>query len=511
MTVLIHKNKPADVTLLLEGTYPYVHGGVSSWVNQMICGLSHYTFSLVFIGSNPSQYGEMKYKIPDNVVHLEVHYLMEMKKDINSSKERKGHKGNAEAFQKIAQLHKGFREKKFPSAKALAGMLKVLGADKGGVSHEDFLYSEEAWEYILDSYKEFSTDPSFIDYFWTIRTMHAPIFVLDKIARNVPDSQFLHTISTGYAGFLGALISLKHNRKLLISEHGIYTKERKIDLFQADWITDHPDIFAGGGINSDIGYLRQLWVHFFEGLGRVAYESAESIISLYEGNRLRQLDGGADIKKTAVIPNGIQVERFLAARESRSTDIPMVVGLVGRVVSIKDIKTFIRAMHAVCSRIPEAEGWIVGPDSEDEDYANECKSLAVNMGLGDKIRFLGMQNVVEIFPQLGVNVLTSISEALPLVLLEGYASGVPAVATDVGACRELIFGSSQEDKLLGASGEVVPIANPDITAEAIIGLLTNSERWHKCQAVGIERVETFYREKMLFDEYNNIYQRMLEK
>jgi len=508
MTVLFSKAKKADVTLLLEGTYPYIYGGVSSWVHQMMRGLPEFTFSLVFIGSDPEQYGEMKYELPDNVVHLEVHYLMEARQ---AEVMVKGRKGNAAAFKKVAQLHQGFRAKKFPGTKALKGMLDMLGNDKNGVMHDDFLYSKESWKYILENYKEFSSDPSFIDYFWTVRTMHAPIFILDKIARNVPESTFLHTVSTGYAGFLGALISLRDNRKLLISEHGIYTKERKIDLFQADWITDHPDIFSGGGINSDIGYLRQLWVKFFEGLGRVAYESAEQIVALYEGNRVRQLDAGADVQKTSVIPNGIHVERFLPARAARSEQIPMVAGLVGRVVSIKDIKTFIRAMHAVCARIPEAEGWVIGPDTEDEDYAKECKALAVNMGIGDKIKFLGMQNVVEIFPQLGVNVLTSISEALPLVVLEGYASGVPTVATEVGACSELVFGSCEEDKTLGAAGKIVPIANPDATAEAIIALLTNPEAWKQAQEVGIKRVETYYREETLFDAYQEIYQRMAVK
>ena len=39
-----------DVTLLLEGTYPFVSGGVSSWVHQIIRGLPEYSFSLVFLG-----------------------------------------------------------------------------------------------------------------------------------------------------------------------------------------------------------------------------------------------------------------------------------------------------------------------------------------------------------------------------------------------------------------------------------------------------------------------------
>jgi len=504
MAVLLSKQNSADVTLLLEGTYPFVHGGVSSWVHQMINGLSEFTFSLVFIGGSPDNYEGMKYQLPENVVHLETHYLMDAR---HVGMIPDARKGNAEAFKKVACMHQALREKRLPDPAELLQTLASLGSDDG-ITHADFLYSEQAWATIRDAYREHCTDPSFVDYFWTIRTMHAPIFILDKIAREAPESRFFHTISTGYAGFLGALIAFRRQRKLLISEHGIYTKERKIDLAQAEWISDHLDAFSGG-INSDISHIRQLWVHFFEGMGRIAYEAAGRIVSLYEGNRQRQLMDGAEESRTIVIPNGIKVERFLKVRESRGSEIPMIAGLVGRVVPIKDIKTFIRAMHVVCKHIPEAEGWVVGPDSEDPEYAEECRALANNMGLGDKIRFLGMQKVDEIFPKLGVNVLTSISEALPLVLLEGFASGVPAVATQVGACHELIYGSGAEDEAMGAAGEVVSIANPDATGEAIVALLGNRERWLAAQASGIRRVETLYTEEMLYAAYRDIYQELV--
>jgi len=65
----------ADIALLLEGTFPYVSGGVSSWVNQIIRAFPQYRFALVFIGSQESDYGEMKYTLPGNVVHLERHYI----------------------------------------------------------------------------------------------------------------------------------------------------------------------------------------------------------------------------------------------------------------------------------------------------------------------------------------------------------------------------------------------------------------------------------------------------
>ncbi|MGC3292782.1 GT4 family glycosyltransferase PelF, partial [Pseudomonas aeruginosa] len=82
-----------------------------------------------------------------------------------------------------------------------------------------------------------------------------------------------------------------------------------------------------------------------------------------------------------------------------------VVGQVGRVVPIKDVKTFIRAMRGEVSAMPEAEGWIVGPEVEDPDYASECRSLVASLGLQDMVKFLRFRRIGEVLPQLGLMVL----------------------------------------------------------------------------------------------------------
>ena len=295
----------------------------------------------------------------------------------------------------------------------------------------------------------------------------------------------------------------------MLTEHDIYTKERKIDLAQASWIYD-PQAEVGGTLNDEVGYIRQLWIRFFEVIGRLTYQESNPIISLYEGNRERQVSDGADRSRTSVIPNGIAPEKFTEIRDGRPKEIPMVLGLIGRVVPIKDIKTFIRAMRAICDEVPEAEGWIAGPEDEDESYVKECKELVQGLGLEGKVKFLGFQNIFDVLPKIGLMVLTSISEALPLVILEAYAAGLPCLATDVGSCRELIEGGSEEDKALGSAGEVVPIADPDATARAALRLLTDSERWHDAQRIGLERVEMFYTHKMMFDKYRDVYSEAIE-
>ena len=67
---IIRQGKTADICFLLEGTFPYVSGGVSSWVNQIIRGFPELSFAIVFLGSREQDYGELRCALPDNVVHL---------------------------------------------------------------------------------------------------------------------------------------------------------------------------------------------------------------------------------------------------------------------------------------------------------------------------------------------------------------------------------------------------------------------------------------------------------
>ncbi len=67
----------ADVCLLLEGTWPYVRGGVSSWIHQMLLGLPDVTFSVLFIGGQRTAYSRRNYDIPPNVVYIKEVFLEE--------------------------------------------------------------------------------------------------------------------------------------------------------------------------------------------------------------------------------------------------------------------------------------------------------------------------------------------------------------------------------------------------------------------------------------------------
>ena len=496
----------ADIALLLEGTYPFVSGGVSSWVHQIIRACPEWRFHLVFLGSRREDYAGMRYELPPNVVGLETHYLFEPE----APPPLKAPEPPAWVMEQVEALHEAFLAG-VPVEEAmtrLVGLFPVLLSDEA-LRREHFLRSRAAWEAICSRYRRFCTDPSFVDYFWTVRIMHAPLWRLAALARGLPEARVYHTISTGYAGFLGALLRWRDGRPLILSEHGIYTKERKIDLLKAEWIRDNRNVFQRDP--TEVSYFRALWIRFFEWLGRACYQAADPIIALYEANRQRQIQDGADAARTRLIPNGVDIARFRPLRSRRPARVPPVLCLIGRVVPIKDVKTFIRAMRRVVNVLPEAEGWIAGPEDEDPGYAEECRNLVESLGLADKVRFLGFQKVDELLPQVGLTILSSISEALPLVILEGFAAGVPTVATDVGSCRQLVEGLAAEDRALGTAGAIVGIADPIALADAALALLTDEARWRAASAAAIARVERFYTDEMMFAAYREVYGAAMEK
>ena len=106
--------------------------------------------------------------------------------------------------------------------------------------------------------------------------------------------------------------------------------------------------------------------------------------------------------------------------------------------------------------------------------------------------------------------LTSISEAQPLVILEAGAAGIPVVATDVGACREMIMGARNENPNLGAGGAVVPLSSPSAVAEALQRLLTDRKYYTACSKSIAERVKRYYRKADQYEAYAELYHGLIE-
>ena len=93
-------------------------------------------------------------------------------------------------------------------------------------------------------------------------------------------------------------------------------------------------------------------------------------------------------------------------------DDPLTVALVGRVVPIKDIITYLQAIKILPPKpqFPGLVALVMGPTDEQPDYHETCKAAVAELGLAETVRFTGQVDVTQYFPRIHVNVLTSLSE-----------------------------------------------------------------------------------------------------
>jgi glycosyltransferase involved in cell wall biosynthesis len=95
-------------------------------------------------------------------------------------------------------------------------------------------------------------------------------------------------------------------------------------------------------------------------------------------------------------------------------------------------------------------------------------------------------------------------------VLEAGAVGIPAVTTDVGSCRELLFGGPAENPPLGPGGDVSPLCNPSATAHSLARLLTDPEWYSRCSTAIKERVRLYYNKKVVDRTYRELYGKYLD-
>ena len=484
-----------DVCLLLEGTYPYVSGGVSSWVHQLVSSMKDIRFAILYISAHSDPTRKPKYVVPPNVIYLREINLHDY--DLRTYRHRRPGKADYACV-------KSFYEELFNgNFKNLESFAQLFRGKKSCLDAVTVLSSMEIWQLLTEFYDRTAEGISFLDFFRTWRGTHLPL--LQILQAEIPAAKIYHSVSTGYAGLLGCLAKMEHDGKFFLTEHGIYTHERMLEISQASWIYEREK--RNFRADRELSFFKQWWIGIFKVLSGLTYQSADRIFTLFEGNRLRQILEGAPSQKSSVIPNGINLRGFSSVQKEKK-DVPQV-GFVGRVVSIKDVKTFIQAASLIVEKIPQAQFTIIGPTEEEEDYYEECRATVEALHLEDNLRFTGRVNVKDYYRFMDVIVLTSLSEAQPYVILEANCMGIPVVATDVGACREMLEGREGEDRWLGPSGLLTEVSNPQATADAVIRLLQDTDLYQSYSKSGCERVKKYYDQDDLLSRYLNIYEQNL--
>jgi len=296
----------------------------------------------------------------------------------------------------------------------------------------------------------------------------------------------------GCSGLWGSMAHYIHKAPLLISEHGIYTREREEEIIKAEWVK---------------GIYKDIWIRQFSKFSKCAYEHAEKVISLFEAARKLQIEIGCPESKTEVIPNGIYAERFENIAKKDREDHYINVGSVLRVTPVKDVKTMIHAFYYAKQKEPRPRLWLMGPLDEQPEYAKDCIDIVNSLELKD-VEFTGPINVLDYLGKMDIFLLTSISEGQPLSILEAFAAKKPCVATNVGNCHGLIYGEKDN---FGDAGIVVPIMSISKIADAIVKLAQDKELRKDMGEVGYLRAMSHYTEQKFLESYHRLYEELINR
>lgn len=467
------------ICIVAEGCYPYVVGGVSGWINNMITVFPNVEFVVLAIISDRTQSGKFQYELPENVSAVYEAYLDDFDWEPRKGrKRRRTQKLNPQQYSALRSIIMNYRVE-WP---VLFDLFQ-----QEDFSVDGLLMGEDFYRIVQECYDKRYSQINFSDFLWTMRSIYLPLCLI--LHTPIPEADLYHCVATGYAGVLGSMAKYRLGSKLLISEHGIYTREREEEILKASWVQ---------------GVYKNIWIEQFRKMSVLAYDYADTVTSLYGHARELQIDLGCHPDKTMITPNGIRVEAFENLPGKTSEDQKYIhVGAILRVTPIKDVKTMIRAFAFAKERVPRLKLWIMGPCDEDREYANECYELVEILGLEDVV-FTGRIRVSEYLGRMDFTILTSISEGQPLTILESFAAKKPVIATAVGNCRELIYG--EEDDKLGKAGFLTHIMNVQELTEAMVQMAENPEMRRQMGEVGYQRVKTYFRIEQMQEQYRRIYE-----
>ena len=463
------------ISLFIEGCYPYLVGGVSSWAHALIQNMPEIEFILQTIVVDKKQMGKFVYQLPPNVTAINEIALYD---DDEIFRHKKIKLTNAHK-QAMATLLSSERDSDWQS-------LFSFFRKNPGLSVNNLLMGADFLEVITHYYEQRYPHVVFSDFLWTMRSLFLPLFLLLKWRPEPAD--LYHSFCTGYAGILASYAKdCFPQTPLIITEHGIYTREREEEIIKTDWAK---------------GVYKDIWISNFYQQSSCAYRYADHVISLYEGARRLQIEMGCDAQKTLVIPNGVDAQSYNNLPQKEKTDPYINVGAIVRITPIKDIKTMLQAFYHAKKQVSNLRLYVIGPQDEDPEYYDECVEMVEGLALSDVI-FTGRVKVKEYLGKMDLILLTSISESQPLVLLEGMSARKACVSTNVGCCADILYGTERD--AMGACGIITPIMQVDAIADAIVKLAKDEDLRIKMGDIGRARVMRHYRQESLYEAYRNLY------
>jgi glycosyltransferase involved in cell wall biosynthesis len=254
------------------------------------------------------------------------------------------------------------------------------------------------------------------------------------------------------------------------------------------------------------GYFSAATTRFYMTLERLAARLADAIIANTEGLRDELVDTYRITSRERVFisPLAVDLEPFLTAPRKQGrfraawsipADVPLI-GIVGRLVPIKNHKLFMEAAARIRQELPQARFVVVGDGETRHDLEQQVQAL----GLRDAVTFTGwMRDLAAVYSDLDTAVISSNNEGVPGSITEALCARCPVVSTAVGGVPEMLEH--------GDVGLLVPPGDADALARAIISAVRQPLDGDRGREAALRRSGL----NVILGQLDELYRRLLEK
>ena len=208
-----------------------------------------------------------------------------------------------------------------------------------------------------------------------------------------------------------------------------------------------------------------------------------------------------------VVYNGVDLSHFATLSAQSRIDMRRSLGIaadesvliqVARLNLLKDHSTALRTVERLKKGGCPVRLLLVGGGEERNKLEEETRERSID----DCVLFLGTRSdVAELLAAADILLLTSISEGIPLTVIEGMGAGLPVVSTDVGGVSEVVAE--------GKTGFLVLSGDDALLAERIRQLLNNEQLRADMGNAGRQLANERFASQRMYDEYSRIYKEML--
>lgn len=503
-----------DVAIMMESTYPYLKGGVSAVVHDIVTMNPDLTYGIVHITWDSRAPHEDLYGMPPNVRWVKPVYLS-MEEHVDDFRALRPKDLRMPRRARVRLAGRLFDALEAVLADDMEPLWRLYDEGMNPRTRQYPLWALLGTREFMDAvqHRMPGLGLPLTDTFWQLREFFSLAAAI--LGTDVPKAQVYHAHTTGYAALLGAAAARQNDTSFLLTEHNLYVRDTinfmlerspALTITQQDWRS------------FDVAAVHRMWMTWFIEMGRFCYPSAETITYLYPTAIGEAADLGAPPEKSVVIPNGIRLPDFEDAYQGRLAALEQIkadptrtwrMAYIARVVLIKGLSDLIDSVAIMVHErgITNFHIDIMGPTDHEPEYYRGCVEKVAALGVGDHMTFRGTVNVRDSLKDIDLVVLPSYNEGQPIVVLEAMTAGIPVAGTKVGGMAQLI-----DDPLTNADGHTWGpcglLVTPDykvVMANVLEQFMTDPELYESCCRNARGRVEDFFQLGDAMAAYNQLY------